>query len=118
MKTFKEYQKLAARTMKPNRTLKEDLADYALGLSEAGEAQNKIKKYIYHGHDLNIKDIVEELGDTLWYISAIAHVLDTPLEEVAEYNIRKLKKRYPEGYSDEKSRRRIIDVEKGDVPVE
>ena len=42
---FADYQKQAARTMKPGRLLKEDLADYTMGLSgEVGELLNKIKR--------------------------------------------------------------------------
>jgi len=105
---FSEYQKAAARTMKKGRTEEKDLADYALGLSEAGECQNKIKKYLYHLHPMNIAEIAEELGDILWYIAALATTLKLDLGEIAQQNIKKLKKRYPEGYSDERSRERSV----------
>jgi NTP pyrophosphatase (non-canonical NTP hydrolase) len=104
----KNYQELAARTLKPNRPLKDDLADYALGLSEAGELQNKLKKYLYHGHPLDKDEIIEELGDLLWYIAAIATTLDINLTDITKKNIEKLEKRYPEGYSDTASRERTI----------
>ena len=101
-----EYQAKAARTMKKSRSIKENLADYALGLSEAGECQNKIKKHLYHGHPMNVDFIAEELGDILWYVAAIATTLRLDLNDVAYANIEKLKKRYPEGFSEEKSRKR------------
>jgi NTP pyrophosphatase (non-canonical NTP hydrolase) len=105
---FTDYQRQAARTLKPNRSFEDNLADYALGLSEAGELQNKLKKYLYHGHLLDKAEIKEELGDLLWYMAAIATTLDIDLTDVATENIEKLKKRYPNGYSDKDSRERVV----------
>lgn len=42
-------------------------------------------------------------GDVLWYIAAICSNVNVSLEEVAGVNIAKLKARYPEGYSPERS---------------
>lgn len=103
---FNEYQLAAARTMKKGRPFEDDLADYALGLSEAGECQNKLKKYLYHGHPMDKDSIAEELGDIMWYVAAIATTLHLDLDEVARANIEKLKKRYPDGFSEERSRQR------------
>lgn len=71
----------------------------ALGLAgEAGEAVDKIKKN-YRNFGLtdgtkytgNQKDaLILELGDVLWYISAIAKELGISLEEVAAANLEKL----------------------------
>jgi len=57
---------------------------------------------------MNIAEIAEELGDILWYIAALATTLKLDLGEIAQQNIKKLKKRYPEGYSDERSRERSV----------
>jgi len=103
---FHEYQYAAARTLKKERPFEDNLADYALGLSEAGECQNKLKKYLYHGHKLDKDSIAEELGDILWYVAAIATTLQISLDSVARKNIEKLKKRYPDGFSEERSRER------------
>ena len=108
---FTDYQEQAARTLKPNRPFEDDLADYTLGLSEAGELQNKLKKYLYHAHPMDKTEIKEELGDLLWYMAAIATTLKIELGDVAAENIEKLKKRYPNGYSDKKSRERVIERE-------
>jgi len=105
---FTDYQKAAARTLKPNRPYEDNLADYALGLSEAGELQNKLKKYLYHAHPMNKAEIKEEMGDVLWYLAAIATTLDIDLSDVATENIEKLKKRYPNGYSDKYSKERTV----------
>jgi NTP pyrophosphatase (non-canonical NTP hydrolase) len=42
----------------------------------------------------------------LWYIGAFATVLDLSMEEIAQRNIEKLRKRYPEGFDPERSRNR------------
>ena len=43
------------------------------------------------------EEIRKELGDVLWYISQIANELKIPLDEVAEFNIEKLKDRMERG---------------------
>ena len=109
--TLNEYQELAARTMKPRRDLTDDLSDYILGLAgEAGELANTAKKMLYHGHDWDKQKLLEEATDVMWYVAAVATVLGASLGEVAKQNIEKLRKRYPEGYSDEKSRNREGEV--------
>lgn len=103
--TLNEYQLLAARTMKPWRDITEDLSDYILGLvGEAGELANTAKKMLFHGHDWDKQKLLEEAGDVMWYLTTVVTVLNASLEEVARQNIEKLRKRYPEGYSDERSR--------------
>lgn len=101
-----EYQDEAQRTM--NRTRDDDLPIFALGLAgEAGEVADLIKKHIGHGHDLDVNKLKLELGDCLWYIAGLAHVLGLNLSEIAQANITKLKKRYPNGFSHEASKNRI-----------
>ncbi len=112
--TGNEYQQAAVRTTIDK--LDFDLEDpqaiiawMALGLSgEAGEVANLVKKGVFHQHGLNKEKIKEELGDVLWYISALCTALDLSLEEVMEKNINKLLKRYPDGYSSEDSIRRKV----------
>ena len=77
----------------------------ALGLAgEAGEVANKIKKIMRDRKgDVNnlpgeVKDeIASELGDCLWYISALATDLGIGLDGVVVENIRKLQKRKEKG---------------------
>jgi len=74
----------------------------ALGLcSEAGEVADKIKKIMRDKggvfEDEDIEAIKKELGDVLWYIAMLASEFGISLEEVAEVNLEKLKKRQEEG---------------------
>ena len=104
---FTEYQELAARTLGRDRTHEQQLANAALGLTgEAGETAEIIKKHLFHATPLDADALVKELGDCLWYIGAFATVLGLSMDDIASRNIDKLRKRYPEGFSSERSRNR------------
>jgi NTP pyrophosphatase (non-canonical NTP hydrolase) len=102
-----EYQELASRTIPNDKDWEKRVAEFCVGLcEEAGESAGVLKKVVFHNHAYDIEKehkLVEELGDTLWHISAIASEYGIDLEEIARNNVRKLKKRYPEGFSDERS---------------
>ena len=100
------YQKLAKRTMAPVSTPMQQCI-YAMGLAgEAGEVVDYLKKVLGHGHSVDIDHLKKELGDVLWYVSAVAESFDIELEDVGCENIVKLRKRYPEGFTHEASRNR------------
>lgn len=70
----------------------------ALGLAgESGEVCDLIKKYAFQGHPLEEDKLVEELGDTLWYLAHIASTIGITLAEIMDRNIAKLVARYPNG---------------------
>lgn len=97
-----EYQELALRTA--NKTGDALIVNGALGLcGESGEVADHIKKTFFQGHILDKAKIVEELGDVAWYIAVMAHAIDVDLETVLTNNIEKLKRRYPDGFSEERS---------------
>lgn len=101
------YEKFAKYQKATHETMAEDgasLAILALGLAgEAGEVADIVKKIYGHGHTLDIEKLKLELGDLLWYLSETATYLGLSLEEIAEANIVKLAKRYPEGFTTERS---------------
>lgn len=102
--TINEYQKLAMTTLNPDLDKKDVLINGVMGLcGESGEVIDIVKKHLAQGHELDKEKIVKELGDVAWYMAEIATVLDVELEDVLVQNIEKLKKRYPEGFSTEKS---------------
>lgn len=105
--TIDDYQQLAARTLGRDRTHEQQLANAALGLTgEAGEVAEVIKKHLFHATPLDQDAVAKELGDCLWYIGAFATVLGLSLDDIAQRNIDKLRKRYPEGFDTERSRNR------------
>lgn len=95
--TFKEYHEFAQKTaIYPNRG--HNFVYPALGLSgEAGEVAEKIKKILRDKNSTMDKDsateVVKELGDVLWYISAMAYELGVDMEDVAKANMEKLQSR-------------------------
>ena len=99
-----EYQKLAMTTLNPALRKKDVLINGVMGLcGESGEAIDIVKKHLAQGHDLDRDALIKELGDIAWYLAETATALDVSLEEVLTRNINKLKKRYPEGFSSERS---------------
>ena len=102
--TINEYQKLAMTTLNPDLDKKDVLINGVMGLcGESGEVIDIVKKHLAQGHELDREKMIKELGDVAWYMAEIATVLDVELEDVLVQNIEKLKKRYPEGFSTEKS---------------
>ena len=64
-----------------------------LGLGEeAGEVLGKIKKLI-RDKNFSKSEIIKELGDCLFYVTAIANYLGDDLQSVADANMAKLKDR-------------------------
>lgn len=96
--TLKQYAE-AARTTRQGETLGDMKIIYpTLGLTgEAGEVADKVKKMIRdQGGRLDpvtANAILLELGDVLWYISALADDLGSDLLEVANMNLGKLASR-------------------------
>ena len=69
---------------------KNRLIENVLGLGEeAGEVQGKVKKLV-RDKAFSKSDIIKELGDCLFYVTAIAHYLGSNLQEVANINLNKL----------------------------
>ena len=92
--TFDEYQEFARST----KIYPEDCKVIypTLGLcGEAGEVAEKIKKHMRDGRTL--VGVGLELGDVLWYISALADDLGVTLEEIAQANVDKLQSRKDRG---------------------
>lgn len=101
------YQYGCLRTVPGNLSTNEVLTMGALGLcGEAGEAAELIKKAMYQGHQLNVTELSEELGDVMWYVAVTAWAAGLDLEKVMEENEKKRKRRYPVGFSAERSRGR------------
>lgn len=102
--TIHEYQKLAMTTLNPELSQKDVLINGVMGLcGESGEAIDIVKKHLHQGHELDREKLIKELGDIAWYLAETATALDVSLEEVLERNIEKLRSRYPEGFSTERS---------------
>ena len=86
-KLFKEHHELSAEE---SRTL-----NWTTGLAgEVGEVEEIFKHVIWGGEPLDKMALAKELGDVLWYVSALAATYDIPLSAIAELNANKLTHRH------------------------
>lgn len=70
-----------------------------LGLcGETGEVAEKIKKMYRGDYDYPefYKNLINELGDVLFYLAVLSHEYGIPLKTIADMNYKKLKKRKKE----------------------
>lgn len=96
--TIDEYAKKAIATLIGTHEYGEidaRLMAQVLGLvGESGEVAEKFKKLVRDKQGILTDDdrteILKELGDVLWYVNAVAHLLGSSLEEVAQMNNQKL----------------------------
>lgn len=101
---FNEYQIATERTAGTFDDKTTELVAWSMGISgEAGEYTDGIKKHAFHGHELDRESQAKELGDIMFYVARSAAALGYDLEDIAGMNIEKLKKRYPNGFSEEAS---------------
>lgn len=76
----------------------------AIGLiGEAGELANLVRYVAWTNARFDRDRIADEAGDNFWYLAALCTKLNIPLSEVMERNIAKLKRRFPDGWSTERS---------------
>ena len=74
------------------------LFENVLGLvGEAGEIAEKTKKLIRDNATVKRGDMIKELGDVLFYVTALANHFDSNLAEVLEANMDKLNSRSSRG---------------------
>ncbi|MCA9329400.1 nucleoside triphosphate pyrophosphohydrolase family protein [Candidatus Saccharibacteria bacterium] len=104
--TLEEYQKQAISTDtfggKSDEIFTKAFMSKLLGLvGESGELAEKFKKILRDKDGQMSKDdkveIIKELGDVLWYVSALAHYLEVSLEDVASGNLAKVLSRKQRG---------------------
>lgn len=94
---FNKYQKLARKTaIYPH--MGNNLSYPTLGLcGETGEVAERVKKF-FRGSGVEMTpevkhSLIREMGDVLWYLSAMASELNVDFSEVAKVNVEKLAKR-------------------------
>ena len=102
---IEEYSKKAIATL----TIAHDFGDISpqlmsqvLGLvGESGEVAEKFKKLLRDKKGVlsteDKEELIKELGDILWYINSVSHLLGYSLEDVAKKNNEKLASRKARG---------------------
>ena len=100
--TLADYERWAAKYAQyPGAGTVHGLIYATVGLAgEVGELANKVKKVIrdadYRLHPAAADSIAAELGDVLWYVSALAKELGVSLDTVGKDNLAKLPLQNPE----------------------
>lgn len=91
-----DHKDLVKTTFKKLPTERDELTHAILGISgEVGELVDAIKKHLFYGKQLDISNVVEELGDIEYYLQALRLNLKLSRTNILEMNIKKLEKRYP-----------------------
>jgi NTP pyrophosphatase (non-canonical NTP hydrolase) len=74
------------------------LVENTLGLvGEAGEVAEKIKKLIRDNARYSSEEVIKEIGDVVFYATALANIYGKGLQEVLDLNIEKLDSRQLRG---------------------
>lgn len=109
--TLDEYQRKAARTIRPDLTLMDARRHSLYGLAaEVGELLSIFQKHL-QGHPISDEHIIKEGGDILWMLAEFFSTYRISLDDVAATNISKLKARYPNGFETDRSMHR----QEGDI---
>lgn len=95
---FNNYQEQVTKTFKAHTTLNAQqarLLDWSTGLGgEIGEVQELIKHHIFSNEPLDKMDLAKEMGDVLWYLTAMAESNGLQMADIAALNAAKLAHRY------------------------
>lgn len=99
---FNDYQQQALSTLVSTGDDFKDIVHGVLGLSgEAGEVADKYKKIIRDKQgvlsDDDKQELSKEIGDVLWYVAVLSHLLGMPLDQVVQQNVEKLASRQQRG---------------------
>lgn len=100
---YSNYSRLSKLPRKHLNDIKSAYIDRlhaTMGLTgEVGEVSEIIKKHIFYSKSLDMTHLKEEMGDVLFYFVWLLDEVGLTLEEVMDYNIDKLSKRYPNEFN-------------------
>lgn len=77
-------------------------------LTEAGEMAEAVLANLVNGVPLDQTNIMEEIGDGYWYSAIPINVYGWTMQQVLEANVEKLRKRYPQGFTEEAAANRDL----------
>ena len=108
-----KYQAEASRTMSQCENPLIDSLHMILGMqTEVAEIADVYKKHIASRKELDLVNIKEELGDTMFYIANMCNLHGWDLRDILQTNIDKLKTRYPDKFTNELAINRNLDAER------
>lgn len=86
---------------------------YVLGIvTEAGELADAVKKALIYGRDLDKVNLLEEVGDLQWYEARLLDFLGHTFADARARNIAKLRRRYPDGFTEQDATVRDLAAER------
>jgi NTP pyrophosphatase (non-canonical NTP hydrolase) len=85
------------------------------GVTEAAEVAEHVRDVMTGAKTLDSVNIVEEFGDQLWYIAMGLCYLDTNFGEAFDANIAKLRKRFPDKFTEEAAINRDLAGERAEL---
>ena len=99
-----DYAKFVQSLIKPGEAIvasmtpaNAELLHMAVGISgESGELLDAIKKYVIYEKEIDIVNIVEELGDIEFFLQGLRTNLGLTRDETIHNNMDKLMQRYPQ----------------------
>ncbi len=119
---FERHNEEMLRTEKSEGVVVNHRIQHAiLGIAdEAGELITALKAATYYNRPFDLINLKEELGDTWWYYTLFLDEIATierktvtqVFEEILAMNKKKLRTRYPDGYSDDKANKRDLEAER------
>jgi len=77
---------------------------------EAGELFDAIKKSVIYEKELDVENVIEELGDIEFYLEGVRSSLEITRLQTLAHNVMKLDRRYGKEYSDEAAQERADKV--------
>jgi NTP pyrophosphatase (non-canonical NTP hydrolase) len=102
------YQAQAARTINLQLNDYETEMHALHGMAaELGEIHEHYQKK-FQGHDFDEAKIEDEVGDLLWFLCEYLTSRGLQLDGVMQSNIHKLELRYPKGFSERRSKERVV----------
>lgn len=101
-----KHDEMVAALAKPGQQIVEELdandahlMHMSIGVSgEAGELLDAVKKKVIYRKDLDLENVIEELGDLEFYMEGLRQALGITREQCIAANIEKLGTRY-KGYT-------------------
>lgn len=112
-RTDVKYPCQKSKLTNEEKVFNEQLLHASLGLTtESAEFADQIKRHTFYQKNLDKVNLIEELGDLMWYFALACRALKVDPEEILIKNIEKLKNRYPEGFTPEDYDNRKIDQER------
>lgn len=116
---FEQYVKDACTTESPGHHLHKCGSEFfrtlhaVVGLvTEAGEMMDMLKKTVFYGKDFDRTNLIEELGDMMWYAAILCSANGIDFSEVLRKNIAKLKARYPDKFTEHSAANRDLENER------